>query len=201
MTAYSIIKNEQFNSNEIYFNAFPTEEERNNLKALSFRWNKAKKCWYGFATIEQIMNALNNILEPVKPFEAKEIKAEKVNKYGVKVGDLFVASWGYEQTNLNYYQVTKIVGSEYVIISEVVPHIIETKNYTGMSQDVTIANPNGELLPKASRSLIKDNETGIKRKIKCYSTKENPDLWVDVDSCISARLQRGDATYYESWYY
>ncbi len=36
------------------------------------------------------------------------------NKYGVKIGDIFVNSWGYEQTNIDFYQVTALRGTTMV---------------------------------------------------------------------------------------
>lgn len=41
------------------------------------------------------------------------------NTHTVKVGDIFGASWGYDQTNVNYYQVTKLVGKSTVEIREI----------------------------------------------------------------------------------
>lgn len=40
---YEIRKNHQFNSAEIYFDGKPSEEVRNALKALKFRWHSVKK--------------------------------------------------------------------------------------------------------------------------------------------------------------
>ena len=37
-------------------------------------------------------------------------------KHTVKVGDLFKCSWGYDQTNIDYYQVTKLLGQTMVEI-------------------------------------------------------------------------------------
>lgn len=55
---YEIRKNPQFNSSEIYFKGKPSEEIRNALKALRFRWYPAKKCWYGFAEENEIVSAI-----------------------------------------------------------------------------------------------------------------------------------------------
>lgn len=30
------------------------------------------------------------------------------NKYGVKVGDIFYASWGYDETHVNFYEVVRV---------------------------------------------------------------------------------------------
>ena len=35
-------------------------------------------------------------------------KAEVVNKHGVKVGQFFTSSWGYDQTNVDFYKVVAV---------------------------------------------------------------------------------------------
>ena len=74
MTNYTITTNAEFNSLELSFSAIPTQEERNALKTIKFRWNPIKKIWYGFATIEEVQKALNG--EPVQA-AARPTKAEK----------------------------------------------------------------------------------------------------------------------------
>ncbi len=34
---------------------------------------------------------------------------EQVGPHGVKVGDVFVESWGYDQTNIDYYEVVRLM--------------------------------------------------------------------------------------------
>lgn len=59
MTNFEIKKNDQFDSFEIYFDSKPGEEIRAALKALHFRWNGKKSCWYGFADDETIRGAIS----------------------------------------------------------------------------------------------------------------------------------------------
>lgn len=57
---YSIRDNAQFNSKEIYFDEKPSEAVREALKDLSFRFHRLKKCWYGFAQENELIEALQN---------------------------------------------------------------------------------------------------------------------------------------------
>lgn len=57
---YQIKENAQFGSREIYFTEKPAEEVREALKALRFRWNGKKSCWYGFADEEKITAAIGS---------------------------------------------------------------------------------------------------------------------------------------------
>ena len=43
---------------EIYFEEKPDEKVRDALKELKFRWHRQKKCWYGFASKEEIQAAV-----------------------------------------------------------------------------------------------------------------------------------------------
>lgn len=73
---YEIRKNEAYNSFEIIFDGIPSAEIRNNLKQLKFRWNAAKKLWYGFKDKEAILEALENVKEEEEALvipESKEV--------------------------------------------------------------------------------------------------------------------------------
>jgi hypothetical protein len=66
-------------------------------------------------------DALDRIISDA--LEAKEelarLKKERAEwQHGLKVGDIMVASWGYDQTNVNFYQVVEVAGKN-VSIREV----------------------------------------------------------------------------------
>ena len=42
--------------------------------------------------------------------------ARTPNKYGVAPGDIFYESWGYDQTNVNFYQVIRVTASKAEIL-------------------------------------------------------------------------------------
>ena len=44
--------------------------------------------------------------------KAKAREEAKNYQHGYDVGDIFYSSWGYNQTNVDYYQVTKLVGKK-----------------------------------------------------------------------------------------
>lgn len=52
--------------------------------------------------------------------EAKaKLKADRKSPHTLKVGDILVSSWGYDQTNIDYYQVTRVPGSQSVEIRQI----------------------------------------------------------------------------------
>lgn len=193
---YTITNNPQFNSLEIAFDGKPSEAVRDALKALKFRWHSVKKVWYGYSTEEAARSAIDG-----KPAAATTAApAEKVNKFGVKVGDIFSASWGYEQTQTDFFQVVELVGASSVRVREVCLPIIDSVAISGMSEDRT-HKVIRELLPACSSSVfIKDQERGdIKRLADGYSEGE---VKFKLASFASAFLCKGDTIKtYESWYY
>lgn len=203
MTTYTISKNEQFNSLEISFDSKPDEKIREVLKALKFRWHNLKKVWYGYAEETALKAALNGNTTETAP--AKTAKTEKVNKYGVKVGDIFSASWGYEQTNVDFFQVIALVGECSVRVREVHPQMIDEKPTCSMAADRTYKLTN-EILPAASRSVfIKDQENGDLKRIKPGYHKDpeqaNKYCYFTLDTFATAHKCNGDTvTEYESWY-
>lgn len=56
---YEIRENKQYGSKEVYFTGKPCEAVRVALKALRFRWNGKKYCWYGFADQSAIIAAIS----------------------------------------------------------------------------------------------------------------------------------------------
>jgi len=49
---------------------------------------------------------------------AKFPKKEKKNKFGIKKGDVFVSSWGYDATYHDFYEVTDVMGESRVKVKE-----------------------------------------------------------------------------------
>lgn len=139
-TAYIIANNPKYNSREIKFESKPNAETREALKALKMRWNPSKAVWYGFASEDAIVDALSltNVdqpenlpkpsqpLKPYKPSKAAAAKATKaskpaeiVNADGVKVGDLFYDSWGWEETVCDFFQCVEIKSAHTVILKRI----------------------------------------------------------------------------------
>lgn len=62
---FTITPNKQYNSIEIAFDCKPSEAVRTALKELKFRWHRAKKVWYGYATAEAATEAINAAESPL----------------------------------------------------------------------------------------------------------------------------------------
>lgn len=194
--SYSIAINQKFNSLEISFTEKPSEAIRNILKSFKFRWNPKKSIWYGFADQKELEEALNGNKAENKP--EKKVKAKEFD-FNVKVGDLFCSSWGYEQTNVTFFQVVELVGKKSIRVREVVPEMASESPTCGMAADRSYKLAN-ELLPARSHStFIKDQEKGDLKRLKSYhqDSRNNPQF--DVSSFCNAYKYNGEELY-ESWY-
>lgn len=68
------------------------------------------------------------------------------NVHGVHVGDLFYASWGYEQTNIDFWQVVELKGKETAIIRAICSELVQATGYmTGTVRPVRDAWKDNEL--------------------------------------------------------
>ena len=205
MTAYTIANNAAFGSKEITFDGIPSKEIREALKALKFRWHSVKRLWYGYAEESELVSICGGTAEAPKAEAKKEIKkAEPVNKYGVKVGDFFRMSWGYEQTNEDFFQVVALVGTSSVRIRQVYPEMIsqDGDGYNGLAADRTYRLDTTKILPSVKNSsFIKDPINGDLKKLKSYMADgvSNPQIkitsYADAHYCSEEII-----TVYESWY-
>lgn len=110
--------NQELNGIELTFAAKPSEEIRTQMKAAGFRWHRMKKLWYARKTQERLELAeklsenaeeTQNLI--VAPELTENFTAQPICRYGLKAGDILHGSWGYEQTNCEFWLVTKIVSA------------------------------------------------------------------------------------------
>lgn len=198
--------NQELNGIEIKFDCKPISSTLESLKKSGFRWHRQKKFWYAKQTPERIKLA-QSITDgkEIKTVTTKE-KAEKKNVFGVKVGDIFSASWGYEQTNNDFFQVIALVGEKSVRVREVNPPIVRRDPVSGMAED-RVYKITGEILPPSPHSVfIKDQEKGDLKRIKpgYFQDEEEAknNCYFDISSYASAYKCNGEIKkVYESWYY
>ena len=200
-TEYSMTRNEAYNSLEISFTSKPSVETREALKALRFRWHGQKKVWYGYADEASVLAALEGKLSEAQPEAAKPAAPTK-NRYGVQAGDLFYSSWGWEQTNVNWFQVIALVGESSVRVREVCPPVISDDACGPMSCDRTYKVDNTELLPQSAYTVfIKDQEKGDLKRLKSYAKDGVSEPLFTLSSfCNAYYVSPGTKKCYESWY-
>lgn len=80
------------------------------------RARKANKRFY-FKSEESRAKCVNEYIQAC--MESKKASKPTSKERGVIVGDVLRASWGYDQTNIDYYLVTKLIGKTMVEIVEI----------------------------------------------------------------------------------
>lgn len=219
--------NEELNGIEIYFAVYPLKGTRETLKKEGFRWNHKKGCWYAKQGIitnstadvmietsikeyEAIAARTGEKVERIQKVEAEDKpakakkpaakKAEPVNKYGVKVGDFFNISWGYEQTNVNWFQVVELVGAVSVRVKEVYPDYESDRAFTAMSEDRIYKLDRSKLAPVRSNGIfIKDSEHGDLKKVQLSKWDGKP--YIKIGDYYANRIEGDACKEYVSWYY
>ena len=139
---------------------------------------------YFYITEESRAAAINKAKEYAdKEQERKEqIKAErKAFTPDFKVGDIFYTSWGYEQTNVEFYQVVEKPSAHYAIIQEIAQeNVPDSMESHGMSCSV---------MPIKDKFISEKIE---RRKVGKYG--------ISFSSYRSAFKWDGQPKY-KSWYY
>lgn len=171
-TNCKIVTNEEKQGEEIYFENKPDYEVLRILKSNGYRWHNQKKCWY-------------------KKLNYTGTKKQKENYLNVKVGDVFHYSWGYEQTNVNYFQVVALKGTKQVVIREIAYKITET---TWLDSYKVKACKNAFL---EKSQFIKDNMIGAVKQVKGL---KNGTIYINIESFGFCSLWDGKDDIMTSYY-
>ena len=106
----------------------------------------------------------------------------------VKTGDIFLMSWGYDQTNVNFFQVTRVSKAGF-FVREISQSSAGKEGF--MCQDVTAVK---DSFLKRSQWCGETNEE-LFRKGKVYDSEP----YFSIKGRYNARLWNGTPTY-NSWY-
>jgi hypothetical protein len=85
-----------------------------NPCAIAFHGKAQKPDWhYQFVNIEQRDRRIKDLVDGRRAHAERKAKraAEQKKPHGLKVGDILVSSWGYDQTNVNWYEVVGVKGA------------------------------------------------------------------------------------------
>ena len=166
---------------------FYTYEEPKNsniaVAAMCFIGKQSKPAWhYAFSTYERMEKYIADQIESVRLSQERKAKekAERLKPHSLKVGDIMVCSWGYDQTNVDFYKVKRLVGKSMVeLIGIRSAHVDDSDEAHGMACKV---------IP------LPDHEYGEPFKKKANSRNR-----ISMTSYSSAVLWDGKPEY-KSWY-
>jgi hypothetical protein len=96
-----------------------------------------------------------------------EYKAKRSMPVVVNVGDIFKSSWGFEQTNIDYYEVTKIVSPTMIEVTPIAAAKVETQWLAGQCTPVK-----GQFVGEPMRKKVQGYEGKPSFKIASYATAD-----------------------------
>lgn len=135
--------------------------------------------------IENWLNNLKRVADCNAEHKAKMAAAKK--NVSVEVGDIFVASWGYEQTNVDAYQVVEVVSQSTIKVRKIATRGIPGTQ--GMDCQNVVAVPN---------HFVSDEVLTKRVSASGYNSQAS----VKIDSCRTAHSEgKTPKSHYCSWYY
>lgn len=137
-------------------------------------------------TIDKLKNDAIKKIENKKIEKMKKEKIAKETYKNVKIGDVLVSSWGYEQTNVNFYQVVDVKGN-FVILRGIAKSFIEKHRYDA-----------GQVIPSLNVFI---SEPFKKKIIPPYRISNNRNYYVKISSFETAHLTDPSKSHYISWGY
>jgi len=150
---------------QIYYKESPT------IGGLCFVGRAINPTWhYRFKTAEQRQAEVTKTFEWVhahaeRKAERKAKAKEASANHGVKVGDVFLSSWGYDQTNVDYYQVLSVSNKTATFCK-----IAQLSESDGYLQGNCVPAPN-QFIGKPFKKLIQKSsvDSGAFIKIASYA--------------------------------
>lgn len=114
-----------------------TWEEGSTPYGIAFQGKSNKPLWhYRFTSEERRAEQVENTTRyrrEVLAEKAAKAKAKKAFQHALKVGDILDSSWGYDQTNVDFYEVTAVPSGKSVKLR---PVCKETVSESGQSESV-----------------------------------------------------------------
>ena len=157
---------------EVYKNRkFITFISNNGKPALQIFKGKQKNPYsnYYYQNEERRNMAISNAKESADAEQSyKEKRAEERKSFvpEFEVGEIFSSSWGYEQTNVDFYQVVEKPSKHYAVIRKIAQDTVEGSVYShGMACEV-VAVPNAFISTETQKKKV--GRYGI--KLSSYSS-------------------------------
>ena len=160
-----------------------------NIYAVAFQCKKAKPTWhYRFKTEDQRETRTEDFFAMLQRSADYKVerKLEKQKqredaKTAFKNSDILVSSWGYEQTNINFYQITEVKGCK-IKIKEICSQVVEGSQ----GHDCCRVKPVKDMFIQGSEEMVK--------------MVNNPN-YVRMNSYSSASRTTETESHYKSWGY
>lgn len=96
------------------------------LSAIAYKGSSMKFRWFfSFPSVERCLILINEFFQEYND-ELRRKTAKKEFTTSLKPGDILVSTWGYDQTNADFYQIIEIRGKKDIIIRQICATVEET---------------------------------------------------------------------------
>jgi hypothetical protein len=178
---------------EILFPSKPAEEVLNELRQAGFRWHKAKKLWYHrdtpeartlaqkIASFEGVKECSYKNAREAPKCRGREQKWEEEPNHELKPGDILYTSWGWEQTNVEWYIVCQIIGKRYFLIKSIGAKAVEGSQ--GFMSESRLPEPERVMEKEPEKAYCRQNgnmhvvERGYQRDLYLWDGKPKYCSW------------------------
>jgi hypothetical protein len=147
---------------------------RETYLAIAFQGESGKPLWYyTYSNPERRASQIKASIESRKSsIEHKNLKRQKRKEFqhGLKPGDILYASWGFDQTNVDFYEVVAVAGKS-VAIREVESRVLSSSGY---GQDKVVPVPGRYTGPAMKKIPTVGYQNQPSIKITSYSSAR---LW------------------------
>jgi len=130
------------------------EDSKGIPHAMAFAGKQSKPLWhYWFHSEDQRQRRIDDTVRKRKEqieFKEKQRQERLQYKHGLKVGDILYSVWGYEQTNVNFYQVTA-VKDKFVEIREIAKKV---DSYGSSGENRVVPVPNRFVGPEQTKMVL-----------------------------------------------
>ena len=134
--------------------------------AIGFGGRRSKPDFnFSFRSEDKRAEYIKNYIESAKKSLDSKLEREgklKGFKHNLKVGDILYSSWGYDQTNIDFYQVTEVIGDKSVKIRAIASKL----DHAERGADYIVAIPDKFL---NSKTMLKRVQQGNCIKIASYA--------------------------------
>lgn len=160
----------------VYWKQYQNSENKTRFHAMGYRGRSNKPAWnYVFRTVENMENYISEFFNSVKKHEdLKNQEKERRKNFvpSIKTGDILETCWGYDQTNVEYFQVIGIKNKTVVLREIGQKEVAGTGPYSG------------------TVTALKDHFIG-----KEISRRVAPGNSVRIDQCRTGFLWDGKPSY------
>ena len=160
--------------------AIYTYESNDTPYAIAYHGKAGRNDWhFRFRSLEERADRIAKFIAGRRSHADLMDTRRAANKkpHTAEAGDIFSASWGYDQTNVDFYQVTGLIGKTMIELREIAQAVSHDSDMSGRC------------------TPIKDKFTGAPFRRKCSGEYQG----VRVSACQHASRWNGEPRYWSSY--